>query len=66
MKIGNYTATQVVNENPYLFGGFNGDPKIVGKKVWKVTHNTNEEFLYYSKTKQLAKERMFYLAKNQP
>ena len=65
MKIGNYTAEQVVNNDPYLFDA-DGEPNIVGKKVWKVTHATNEDFLYYSKTKKRAKERMFYLAQHQP
>jgi hypothetical protein len=65
MKIGNYIAEQVINENPYLFVA-GGEQKIVGKKVWRVTHNTRPDFLYYSKTKQRAKERMFYLAQYQP
>jgi hypothetical protein len=65
MKIGNYIAEQVINENPYLFVA-GGEQKIVGKKVWRVTHNTRPDFLYYSKTKQQAKERMFYLAQYQP
>jgi hypothetical protein len=65
MKIGFYLAEQVINEDPYLFDA-DGEQKIVGKKVWKVTHENRKDFLYYSKTKQRAKERMFYLAKYQP
>ena len=65
MKIGNYIAEQVVNNDPYLFDA-DGEQKIVGKKVWKVTHSTRPDFLDYSKTKQRAKERMFYLAQYQP
>lgn len=34
--------------------------------MWKVIHETRKDFVYYSKTKQRAKERMFYLAKYQP
>ena len=65
MKIGNYIAEQVVNNDPYLFDS-DGEPRIVGKMIWKVIHNTRPDFLYYSKTKQRAKERMFYLANYQP
>jgi hypothetical protein len=65
MKIGNYIAEQIINNDPYLFDA-DGEPKIVGKKVWQVTHNTRPDFLYHSKTKQRAKERMFYLANHQP
>jgi hypothetical protein len=65
MKIGNYIAEQVVNNDPYLFDA-DGEPRIVGKMIWKVIHNTRPDFLYYSKTKQRAKERMFYLANYQP
>jgi hypothetical protein len=65
MKIGNYIAEQVVNNDPYLFDA-DGEQKIVGKNVWKVTHENRKDFLYYSKTKQRAKERMFYLAQYQP
>lgn len=65
MKIGNYIAEEVINNDLYLFDA-DGEPKIIGKKVCKVTHETRKDFLYYSKTKKRARERMFYLAKYQP
>jgi hypothetical protein len=65
MKIGNYIAEKVINNDPYLFDA-DGEPKIVGKEVWEVKHEINKDFIYHSKTKKRAKERMFYLAKYQP
>jgi hypothetical protein len=63
-QIGNYVAEQIINNDPYLFDA-DGEPKIVGKNIWRVTHNKTD-FVYYSKTKKRAKERMFYLANHQP
>ena len=61
MKIGNYIAEQIINNDPYLFDA-DGEPKIVGKKVWAVKHKKDSVWTYYSKTKKRARERMTYLA----
>ena len=64
-QIGNYIAEQIVNQDPFRFDA-DGEQKMVGKNIWMVKHNIRTDFVYYSKTKKRAKERMYYLAVNQP